>query len=207
MICWSKTKICRIILEAFHFYATYFILSFLLRQFFKTVGEIRHLLTLSSKLIFRGALKKAFMVPEEKSYQKQYFAKIFLSLLASTLHIHFYFHLKESSENVLWIVIALKSATFSAPESAPETTLKTMYFILFHKNLTKIWRKSWWSSLFWWNRLILQTFLFSASYILEKTLGKTPQSCMAGEKLCLYSPNIIFSLKHFRLFVFLKNYD
>ena len=129
----SKTKICRIIIEAFHFYATYFILPFLLRKFFKTVGEILHLLTLSPKLIFRGALKKAFMVPEDRSYQKQYFAKIFPSLLASTLHIHFYFHLKESSENALWIAIALKSATFSAPETALETT----YFMLFLKNLTK----------------------------------------------------------------------
>ena len=53
------------------------------------------------KLIFQGALKKAFMVSEDRSYQKQYFAKIFPSLLASMLHIHFYFHLKESSENAL----------------------------------------------------------------------------------------------------------
>ena len=133
----QKTKTSRIIIEVFHFYATYFILPFLLRKFFKTVGEILHLLTLYPKLIFWGALKKAFMVPEDRSYQTQYFAKIFLSLLASTLHIHFYLHLKESSENALWIAIALKSATFSAPESAPETALETTYFMLFLKNLTK----------------------------------------------------------------------
>ena len=145
----SKTKICRIITEAFHFYATYFILPFLLRKFFKTVGEILHLLTLSPKLIFRGAIKKAFMVPEERSYQTQCFAKTFPSLLASTLHIHFYFHFKESSENVLWIATGLKRAIFSAPESAPETPLETTSFMLFLKNLTKIWRKSWWSCLFW----------------------------------------------------------
>ena len=129
----SKTKICRIIIEAFHFYATCFILPFLLRKFFKTFGEILHLLTLSPKLIIRGALKKAFMVPEERSYQKQYFAKIFPSLLVSTLQIHFYFHLKESSENALWIAIALKRA----PESAHETALETTYFMLFLKNLNK----------------------------------------------------------------------
>ena len=141
----SKTKVCRIIIEAFHFYATCFSLLFLLRKFFKTVGEILHLLTLSPKLIFWGALKKAFMVSEDRSYQKQYFAKIFPSLLVSTLHISFYFHLKESSENALWIAITLKIA----PECAPGTALETTYFMLFLKNLTKIWRKSWWSCLFW----------------------------------------------------------
>ena len=88
-------------MEAFHFYTTYFIIPFLLRKFFKTVGEILHLLTLSPKLIFRGALKKAFMILEDRSYQKQYFAKIFPSLLASMMHIHFYFHLKDLSENAL----------------------------------------------------------------------------------------------------------
>ena len=77
------------------------------------------------------------MASEDRSNQKQYFAKIFPSLLASTLHIHFYFHLKESSENTLWIAIPLKSATFSATESAPETALETTYFMLFPKNLTK----------------------------------------------------------------------
>ena len=133
----SKTKICRIIIEGFQFYATYFILLFLSRKVFKTFGEILHLLTLSPKLNFRCALKKAFRVPEDRSYQKRYFAKIFPSLLASTLHIHFYFHLKESSENALWIAIALKSATFSAPESAPKTALETTYFMLFLKNVTK----------------------------------------------------------------------
>ena len=129
----SKTKICRNIIEAFHFYATYFILPFLLGKFFKTVGEILHLLILSSKLSCRGALKKAFMVPEDRSYPKQYFAKIFASLLASTLPIHFYFHLKESSEHAPSIAIALKSATFSAHE----TVLETTYSMLFLKNLTK----------------------------------------------------------------------
>ena len=75
------------------------------------------------------------MVPEDRSYQTQYFAKIFPSPLASTLHIHFYLHLKESSENALWI--ALKSATFNALESVPETALEATYFMLFLKNLTK----------------------------------------------------------------------
>ena len=42
---------------------------------------------MSPKLIFRGALKKAFMVPEDRSYQNEYFAEIFPNLLASMLHI------------------------------------------------------------------------------------------------------------------------
>ena len=133
----SKTKACRIIIEVFHFYATCFILVFSLRKFLKIVGEILHLLTLYPKLIFRGALKKALMVLVDRSYQTQYFAKIFPSPLVSTLHIHFYLHFKESSENALLITIVLKSATFSASESAPKTALETTYFILFLKNLTK----------------------------------------------------------------------
>ena len=137
----SKTKTCRIIKEVLHFYATWFILPFLLRKFFKTVREILHLLTLYPKLIFRGALKKALMAPEDRSYQIQYFSKIFPSPLASTLHIYFYLHLKELSENAFWIVIALKNATFSAPESAPETALETTYFMQFLKNLTKNLKK------------------------------------------------------------------
>ena len=77
------------------------------------------------------------MVSEDRPYQTQYFAKIFLSPLASTLHIYFYLHLKESSENALWIAIGLKSAIFSPPESALETALEITCFLLFVKNLTK----------------------------------------------------------------------
>ena len=74
------------------------------------------------------------MVSEDRPYQTQYFAKIFLSPLASTLHIYFYLHLKESSENALWIAVGLKSGIFSPPESAFETALEIMLFV---KNLTK----------------------------------------------------------------------
>ena len=83
----SKTKTCRIITEVFYFDATCFILRFLLKTFFKTVGEPLH-----SKLVFRGALKEALMVPEDRSYQFQYFAKIFPSPLALMLQIHFYLY-------------------------------------------------------------------------------------------------------------------
>ena len=61
-------------------------LRFLLRRFFKTVGEPLYLLTVHPKLIFRGALKKAAMVLEDQYYQRQYFEKIFPSPLALTLH-------------------------------------------------------------------------------------------------------------------------
>ena len=97
----DKTKTSRIISEVFHFISTCFILLFLLKNLFKTVGELLHLLTLHPKLIFRGALKKAPMVPEDRYHQTQYFAKIFPSPLTLKLHIHFYFYLMESSENAL----------------------------------------------------------------------------------------------------------
>ena len=93
----QKTKTCRFITEVFHFYAECFILPFLLRTVFKTVAELLHLSTVHPKLIFWGALKTALMISEVRSYQTQYFAKIFSSPLALTLHIHFYLHLKESS--------------------------------------------------------------------------------------------------------------
>ena len=93
----SKTKTCRIITKIFLFYDTCFISCFLLRTFFKTVGEPLHLLTVHPKLIFWSTLKKALMVPEDRSYQTQYFAKILLSPLALTLEIHFYLHFQESS--------------------------------------------------------------------------------------------------------------
>ena len=78
-----------------------FYFAVFIKKFFKTVGEQLHLLKLHPKLIFRGALKKALIVLEDTSYQKQFFAKIFPRPLALTKHIHFYLHLKESSENVL----------------------------------------------------------------------------------------------------------
>ena len=96
MLCFWKTKACRIITEVCHFYATCFILRFLLRTFFKTVGEPLHL-TVHPKSIFRGALKKVLMAPVQRSYQIQYFTKIFPSPLALTLQIHFYIHFQESS--------------------------------------------------------------------------------------------------------------
>ena len=88
----SKTKTCKIITEVFYFGATCFILSFLLRAFFKTVGEPLHLLTVYPKLIFWDPLKKALMVSEERSYQTQYCSKIFPSPLALMLQIRFYLY-------------------------------------------------------------------------------------------------------------------
>ena len=75
---------------------------------------------------------------KDRAYHTKYLANIFPSTLSSTLHIHFYLHLKELSENVLWIVIALKSATFSAPKGAPKIALETTYLCYF----IKTWLKS-----------------------------------------------------------------
>ena len=131
------------------------------------------------------------MVPEDRSYQAQYFAKILSSPLASMPHISFYHHLKESSENVLWIVITLKSSTFSALKSATTSDFETTYFMLSLKNLTKICSKSWWLSLFWWNRSIFHIFWFF--FIIHLLLlGKIPQPCMAGEKFSLWSTAFVY---------------
>ena len=85
-----------IITEVFHFYATCFILRFLLRTLFKTVAVPLHLFTVHPKLIFRGALKKVLMFPKERSYKTQYFAKMLPSPLALTLQILFNLHFHES---------------------------------------------------------------------------------------------------------------
>ena len=97
----KKTKKLGGLSQVFYVYVTCFLLLFLLRKFFKTVGDLLHLLTLHLKLTFWGALKKALMVLEDRSYQTQSFGNTFQSPLASTLHIHFSFHLKESCENAL----------------------------------------------------------------------------------------------------------
>ena len=39
-----------------------------LRIFYNTVGELQHLLPLYPTLIFRGVLKKALMIPENRSH-------------------------------------------------------------------------------------------------------------------------------------------
>ena len=185
-----KTKTCTIITEVFHFYATCFILRFLLIAFFKTVGELLHLLLVHPKLIFRSALKKALTVLEDRSYQTQHFAKIFASLLALMLYINFYLHSQESFENELWIVIALKSATFSAPETALETT----YFMLFLKNLTKNLKKKL-VIMFVWMEYINFTnisFFYMLHLFVFLLFGKTPQPCMVVYE----APPLLLSPKH-----------
>ena len=125
---------------------------------------------------------------------------MFPSSFALTLHIYFYLNLKESPENALWIVIALKSAILVHPKLLS----KLCIFCDLSKTGLKISRKSWWSCLFWWNISALQMFLsFCMLHLL--LLEKTPKPCMAGEKLCLWSPTFIFfPPKHFRLFIFVE---
>ena len=130
------------------------------------------------------------MVLEERSYQKQYFAKIFPSLLVSTLHIHFYFHLKKSSENALWIAIVLKSATFSASESAPDTALETTYFMLFLKNMTKFGEKA--DDRICFDRIdqFYTNFLFPACYFFCYW-EKFPNHAWLARN-CLYEAALLF---------------
>ena len=95
----SKTKTCRMIIEVFHFYPTCFILPFLLRQFFKTVGKILHLLTLYSyrwknitPINFSGCTKEGLQGPGRQILSNTILCKNFPSPLASTLHIRFYLY-------------------------------------------------------------------------------------------------------------------
>ena len=74
-------------------------LHFLLKAFFKTVKKLLHPLTVHPKLMFWEATRKTLMVPENRPYQMQYFAKIFPSSLALMLHILFYLQLQGSSRN------------------------------------------------------------------------------------------------------------
>ena len=66
-----------------------------------------------------------------------------------------------------------------------------------------IWRKSWWSSLFWWNRSILQIFFFLHS--ISFVIGENSPAMHGRKEIVFMSPHLyFFSLKHFRLFVFVK---
>ena len=160
---------------------------FLLKTCFKSVGEPLYLLTVHPKLIFRGAPRNALKVLEDQYYQRQYFVNIFPSTLALTLQIHFYSSLSGIILVCALKVIALKSATFSAPETNLETLL-----CYFSKTWLKTWRKSWWSSLFWWNRSIFQIFIFPAYYIFCYR-GKLSSHTWL-EKNCVYEARLYFFL-------------
>ena len=170
----------------------------------KTVGKPLQLLTIHPKLIFRNALKKALMVPNSRSHQIQYFTKIFPSPLILTLHIHFYLHFQESNWNELWIVITLKSETFSAPKSAPETALETMYFMLL-KNLAKNLEKKLFIRFALMEMINFRNiffFLHPTSFVIRET---SPAMHGWRKIVSMNSHLYFFSLKHL-LFTFIKNY-
>ena len=80
---------------------------------------------------------------------------------------------------------------------------KLLILCCFSKTLQKIWRKSWWSSLFWWNRSILQIFFFLHS--ISFVIGENSPAMHGRKEIVFMSPHLyFFSLKHFRLFVFVK---
>ena len=126
-----------------------FVLRFLLRTFFKTFGEPLYLLTVHPKLNFRGALRKSLIVAEDRSYQTQYFAKIF-----------------------------------------PIQVFPIRILCYFSKTGLKIWRKSWWSSLFLWNRLILQIFLFFC--ILHHCCWENSPTMHDWRKIVFMKPHLYF---------------
>ena len=80
---------------------------------------------------------------------------------------------------------------------------KLLILCCFSKTLQKIWRKSWWSSLFWWNRSILQIFFFLHS--ISFVIGENSPAMHGRKEIVFMSSHLyFFSLKHFRLFVFVK---
>ena len=80
---------------------------------------------------------------------------------------------------------------------------KLLTLCCFSKTLQKIWGKSWWSSLFWWNRSILQIFFFLHS--ISFVIGENSPAMHGRKEIVFMSPHLyFFSLKHFRLFVFVK---
>ena len=76
------------------------------------------------------------------------------------------------------------------PKVHPKLLWKLRILHYFSKTWLKIWRKSWWSSLFWWNRSVLQIFLFSAHYIFCYW-GKLPSHVWL-ERNCVYEPPPLF---------------
>ena len=91
------------------------------------------------------------------------------------------------------------------PKVHPKLLSKLRILCYFSKTWLKIWRNSWWSSLFGWNRSILQIFLFFACYIF--CCWEKPPAMHGWKKIVFMKPYLYFlSLKHFRLFVFVKNY-
>ena len=73
-------------------------LHVLLKAFFKTVKKLLHPLTVHPKLMFWEATRKTLMVPENRPYQMQYFAKIFPSSLALMLIFFFIFSYRNHLE-------------------------------------------------------------------------------------------------------------
>ena len=75
---------------------------------------------------------------KKNSNNKSFKTVLITSFILLLLHIHFYLIW---TKNDVWIVIALKSATFSAPESTPKTALETIYLCYFSKAWLKTRKK------------------------------------------------------------------
>ena len=137
-----KTKTCRIITQVFHFDGTCFILRFLLSTSFKTVGEPLHLLPVHPKLIFLGAPKSTIVC---KNLPRSLALMLLIIMLLSFL----------PSFSGISLECALNSHNSQGqPLVHPKLLSKLRILSYFSKTWLKIWRKSWWSSLLWWNRSI-----------------------------------------------------
>ena len=103
---YQKQKLTRLSQKFFTLcYIFYF--TFFYRTFFKMVGELLHLLTVHTKLIFQSALQKALVVEEKRDCGTGALRTLFLG------------------EHLWWLLL------FS------EIALETIYFMLFVKNLNE----------------------------------------------------------------------
>ena len=152
---YQKQKLTRLSQKFFTLcYIFYF--TFFYRTFFKTVGELLHLLTVHTKLIFQSALQKALVVEEKRDCGTGALRTPFLA------------------EHLWWLLL------FSSPEIALETT----YFMLFVKNLNENLEKKLVIMFVSMEQINFSNISFFCMLHLL-LLRKTPQSSMAGEKLCL----------------------
>ena len=103
---YQKQKLTRLSQKFFTLcYIFYF--TFFYRTFFKMVGQLLHLLTVHTKLIFQSALQKALVVEEKRDCGTGALRTLFLG------------------EHLWWLLL------FS------EIALETIYFMLFVKNLNE----------------------------------------------------------------------
>ena len=137
------------------------------------------------------------MVLEDRSYQKKDFAKIFNSTLALTLHIHFYFNLKQSSLNSH---SSLKRNLYLVyPKVHPKVHTALRILSYFSSKMTKNWEKKLLIMFVLKNRSILQ--IFSSLHPALFAIAENFPAMHCWRKVVFMKPNFYcYSPKRLRLF-------